>query len=150
MRDFKYYDEERCEDKRKNHCCKCEEKYKEHRCKYDDEYKNHRCKSEDNRKEYRCKCEDKRKDNDKFKPMVLTTGVLNTVVGQTAAHIEIANLDPVETFQARVQVINWNSGSPVVLLNQLVNLLPNRHVILTQNVAPFHYEAKSFIPEVRM
>ena len=60
--------------------------------------------------------------------MVLTTGVLNTVVDQTAAHIEIANLDPVKTFQVRVQVINWNSGTPVVLLNQLVTLLPNQHI----------------------
>ncbi len=95
---------------------------------------------QDSKNEYKCK------DNQKFKPMVLTTGVLNTVVAQTAAHIEIANLDPVETFQARVQVIDWNSGSPVVLLNQLVTLLPNRLISLSQNVTPFHYEVRIFHP----
>ena len=95
---------------------------------------------------HKCKRDDKCNDDHKSKPMVLTTGVLNTVVGQTAAHIEIANLDPVKTFQARVQVIDWNSGSPVVLLNQLVTLLPNQHSVLTQNVAPFHYEVRIFHP----
>lgn len=81
-----------------------------------------------------------------FKRQVLTTGVLNTVVNQTAAHIEVANFDPTETFQIRVQVINWNSGSPVVLLNQLVTLLPNEHVNLSQAVSPFHYEVRIFHP----
>ena len=74
------------------------------------------------------KCEDQCNNHPRFKPMVLTTGVLNTVVGQTAAHIEVANLDSAKTFQVRVQVINWNSGSPVILLNQLVTLLPNQHI----------------------
>ncbi|WP_342511688.1 hypothetical protein MKY34_14260 [Sporosarcina sp. FSL K6-1522] len=82
----------------------------------------------------------------KFKRMVLTTGVLNTVADQTAAHIEVANFDPTETFEVRVQVINWNSGAPVVLLNQLVTLLPNRHVNLSQNVTAFHYEVRIFHP----
>ena len=78
--------------------------------------------------------------------MVLTTGVLNTVVDQTAAHIEVANLDPAKTLHVRVQVINWNSGSPVILLNQLVTLLPNQHINLSQAVAPFHYEVRIFHP----
>ena len=82
----------------------------------------------------------------KFKRMVLTTGVLNTVVGQTAAHIEVTNFDPTETFEVRVQVINWNSGAPVVLLNQLVTVLPNQLVTLSQNVTPFHYEVRIFHP----
>lgn len=82
----------------------------------------------------------------RFKRQVLTTGVLNTVVNQTAAHIEVANLDPIETFEVRVQVINWNSGFPVVLLNQLVTLQPNEHVNLSQNVSPFHYEVRIFHP----
>lgn len=81
-----------------------------------------------------------------LKPMVLTTGVLNTVVNQTAAHIEVANLDPVETYQVRVQVINWNSGTPVVLFNQLVTLLPNHHANFSQNVTAFHYEVRIFHP----
>ncbi|MER2089997.1 MAG: hypothetical protein ABS920_09670 [Sporosarcina sp.] len=119
----------------------CDNRY-EGKCRH---YNEDKC-GEKRKTHHHCKCEDKCKDKDKFKPMVLTTGVLNTVVGQTAAHIEIANLDPVETFQARVQVINWNSGSPVILLNQLVTLLPNRHIVLTQNVAPFHYEVRIFHP----
>jgi len=82
----------------------------------------------------------------KFKRQVLSTGVLNTVANQTAAHIEVANFDPTETFQVRVQVINWNSGSPVVLLNQLVTLLPNQLATLSQAVAPFHYEVRIFHP----
>ncbi|MFJ7935978.1 hypothetical protein [Sporosarcina sp. NPDC096371] len=82
----------------------------------------------------------------KFKREVLTTGVLNTVVGQTAAHIELANFDPTKTFQVRVQVINWNSGSPVILRNQLVTLLPNQFVSITQAVTPFHYEVRIFHP----
>jgi hypothetical protein len=126
----KYYHEDKCKD---DHKCKCEDKW-EDKCK-----DNHKCKCEDKR-------EDKCKDNHKLKPMVLTTGVLNTVVAQTAAHIEVANLDPVKTFQVRVQVINWNSGSPVVLLNQLLTLLPNQFISVIQSVAPFHYEVRIFHP----
>lgn len=92
------------------------------------------------------KCEDPCNDHPRLKPMVLTTGVLNTVVEQTAAHIEVANLDPAKTFQVRVQVINWNSGSPVILLNELVILLPNQHFNLSQDVAQFHYEVRIFHP----
>jgi hypothetical protein len=115
--------------------CKNEDK-----CKYYHEYG-----CADKRKD-KCKCDDKCKDDDKLKPMVLTTGVLNTVVDQKAAHIELANLDPAKTFQVRVQVINWNSGTPVVLRNQLVTLLPNHHVNLSQSVTPFHYEVRIFHP----
>ncbi|MET3656411.1 MULTISPECIES: hypothetical protein [Sporosarcina] len=128
MRDYrnedkcKYYHEYGCEDKRKDKC-KCDDKRKD-----------------------KCKCEDKHKDDHRLKPMVLSTGVLNTVVGQTAAHIEVANLDPTRTFQVRVQVINWNSGGPEVLLNQLVTLLPNQHINLSQFVEPFHYEVRIFHP----
>ena len=89
----------------------------------------------------RCCGQDRR-----FRRQVLTTGVLNTVEDQTAAHIELANFDPTETFQVRVQVINWNSGAPVILLNQLVTLLPNQLVTLTQAVTPFHYEVRIFHP----
>lgn len=95
-------------------------------------------------------CEEDRKCKqekcNEFKPMVLTTGVLNTIVNQTAAHIELANLDPVQTHQIRVQVINWNSDSPVVLSNEIVTLLPNRHAFVTQNVSAFHYEVRIFHP----
>ncbi len=77
---------------------------------------------------------------------VLTTGVLNTVVDQASAHIELANLDPVETFQVRVQVIEWVGGTPAVLSNDLVTLLPNHHVSVTQAVSPFHYEVRIFHP----
>lgn len=82
----------------------------------------------------------------RFRRQVLTTGVLNTVEDQTAAHIEVANFDPTRTFQVRVQVINWNSGSPVVLLNQLVTLLPNQLFSISQAVTPFHYEVRIFHP----
>ena len=82
----------------------------------------------------------------KFKRQVLTTGVLNTVVNQAAAHIEVANLDPTETFQVRVQVIDWSTGAPVVQLNQLVTLLPNQFDTFTQSVTPFHYEVRIFHP----
>ncbi|MEK5038555.1 hypothetical protein [Sporosarcina sp. FSL K6-3457] len=82
----------------------------------------------------------------RFKRQVLTTGVLNTVVNQAAAHIEVANLDPTETFQVRVQVIDWSTGTPIVQLNQLVTLLPNQHDIFTQSVTPFHYEVRIFHP----
>ena len=95
---------------------------------------------------HRRRCEDPCNDHPRLKPMVLTTGVLNTVVDQTAAHIEVANLDPTKTFQVRVQVINWNSGRPVILLNQLVTLLPNQHKNLSQAVTPFHYEVRIFHP----
>ncbi len=82
----------------------------------------------------------------RFRRRVLTTGVLNTVEGQTAAHIEVANFDPTETFHVRVQVISWNSGSPVILLNQLVTLLPNQLISISQAVTPFHYEVRIFHP----
>jgi len=75
-------------------------------------------------------------------PKVLSTGVLNTVVGQTATHIEVANLGSTATRTVRVQVINWNSGSPVVLSNQTLTLPPKTHQIITTNVAPFHYEVR--------
>ena len=112
----------------------------EDNCKYYHEYG-----CEDKRKE-KCKCDEKRKDDYNLKPIVLTTGVLNTVIDQTAAHIEVANLDPAKTFQVRVQVINWNSGSPEFLLNQLVTLLPNQHINISQFVEPFHYEVRIFHP----
>ncbi len=89
----------------------------------------------------RCHGQDQR-----FKRQVLTTGVLNTVADQTAAHIEVVNLDPTKTFQVRVQVIDWNTGSPVVRLNQLVTLLPNQFRSVTQAVTPFHYEVRIFHP----
>lgn len=108
----------------------------------------------ENMREYKWKGHYECEEDNKFKyekcselkPMVLTTGVLNTVVNQTAAHIEVANLDPVETFQVRVQVIDWNSGTPVVLFNQLVTLLPNRHANFSQNITAFHYEVRIFHP----
>jgi len=106
----------------------------EDKCKYYHEY------GFENKRKDKCICDDN------LKPMVLTTGVLNTVVDQTAAHIEVANLDPAKTFQVRVQVINWNSGSPEILLNQLVTLLPNQHINISQFVEPFHYEVRIFHP----
>ncbi|WP_459500579.1 hypothetical protein [Bacillus sp. C1] len=81
-----------------------------------------------------------------LKRKVLSTGVLNTVVGQTAAHIELSNVDPTRTFRVRVQVINWNSNSPVILLNEVVELAPNTHRFVSQNVSAFHYEIRIFHP----
>ena len=77
---------------------------------------------------------------------VLSTGTLNTVVNQTATHIEVANVDPVQTFQVRVQVLNWNGSPPVVLSDTLVTLTPNSHQFLTTAVTPFHYEVRIFHP----
>lgn len=93
-----------------------------------------------------CICKGNYRSKYDLEPIVLTTGVLNTVANQAAAHIELANLDPVETFQIRVQVIQWISGSPVILLDQVVALLPNQHMNLSQNVTPFHYEVRIFHP----
>ncbi|MBP1966798.1 hypothetical protein [Paenibacillus aceris] len=77
---------------------------------------------------------------------ILTTGVLNTVVGQTAAHIEVANMEPVRTTEVTVLVIDWNSGSPVILMNQSVLMLPNTLMSFNQNVTPFHYEIRLILP----
>ncbi len=81
-----------------------------------------------------------------FKRKVLSTGVLNTVVDQTAAHIEVSNADPTRSFRVIVQVIDWNSGSPVILLNEVFDIAPNTHRIFSQEVSPFHYEVRIFHP----
>jgi len=161
MRNFKFVECREEGDKHKyckeDHKCKCREEDDKHKyCKEDHKCK---CREEDDKHEYckedhKCKC---REEDDKheyckedhkheLKPMVLTTGVLNTVVDQTAAHIEVVNLDPVETFQVRVQVIQWLSGTPIALFNQLITLLPNQHINLTQNTPTFHYEVRIFHP----
>ncbi|MDQ0116539.1 hypothetical protein [Paenibacillus harenae] len=73
---------------------------------------------------------------------VLTTGVLNTAVGQTAAHIEVANFSATTSAEVTVQVYDWNSGSPVILLSENVTLPPLSHTIISQDVEPFHYEVR--------
>ncbi|WP_162251879.1 hypothetical protein, partial [Massilia sp. Root335] len=77
---------------------------------------------------------------------VLTTGVLNTAVGQTAAHIEVANFSSTTAALVTVQVFDWNSGSPVILLNQTVTIGPLTHRIFSQDVTPFHYEVRIIHP----
>jgi hypothetical protein len=77
---------------------------------------------------------------------MLTTGVLNTVVDQTAAQIEVVNLELARTAEVTVLVIDWNTGSPVILMNQSVIMQPNTHMSFNQNVSPFHYEIRLILP----
>ncbi|MFS0780177.1 hypothetical protein [Bacillus sp. 1P06AnD] len=71
----------------------------------------------------------------------LSSGVLNTVAGQTAAHLEILNLG---FFPAtfRYQILNWNSGTPVVAADETVIVAPNRTTFRTVATPAFHYELR--------
>jgi len=73
---------------------------------------------------------------------VLTTGVLNTVANQTAAHIEVTNFNQSRNAQVTVQVYSWNTGSPQLLLNREVTIPPNTFESFTQDITPFHYEVR--------
>ncbi|MFA9559002.1 hypothetical protein ACERII_16960 [Evansella sp. AB-rgal1] len=80
--------------------------------------------------------------NGKVEPKILSTGVLNTAVDQTAAHMEVVNLSS-DTKTLRFQIIDWNNTAvPTVLSDQTVTVPPNTLRIFTTNVAPFHYELR--------
>ncbi|MDD9266630.1 hypothetical protein ACFPES_06250 [Paenibacillus sp. GCM10023248] len=79
-------------------------------------------------------------------PKMLTTGVLNTVVGQTAAHIEVVNLEAHRSANVTILVIDWNTGSPVILFNQSLTMLPNTFMSFSQALAQFHYEIRLILP----
>ena len=71
---------------------------------------------------------------------ILSTGVLNTAVGQAAARIELVNLSTT-TQTIRFQIINWNTGSPVAT-TLTVTILPNTLETRNIPVVPFHYELR--------
>lgn len=72
---------------------------------------------------------------------ILSTGILNTVVGQAQAHLEIVNLS-FRPRTVRFQIINWNSGIPVVTNDQTVTIPPNQFRTFNNPVTPFHYELR--------